>query len=39
VQREGRRITLVADGSLWREDLRIYSVTDLAVRLEEGGEE
>src|SRR5207244_6955846 len=30
------RVTIVADGSLWRDDLRIYEVTDLAVAIEEG---
>lgn len=29
-------VLLVADGSLWRDNLRIYEVTDLAVQIEEG---
>jgi 3-hydroxymyristoyl/3-hydroxydecanoyl-(acyl carrier protein) dehydratase len=29
-------LTLIADGSLWKGDLRIYEVSDLAIRVVEG---
>jgi len=35
IERTPERVTVVADGSLWRDGLRIYEVTDLAIVLEE----
>jgi hypothetical protein len=36
VETTNGRTVVVADGSLWRDNLRIYEVTDLAVALVEG---
>src|SRR5690606_26934221 len=35
VDRDADGVTVVADGSLWKQDLRIYAVTDLALRVSE----
>lgn len=39
IRREAERIIVIADGSVWREDLRIYQVDNIAVeaRSAEGG--
>ncbi|MGW1071981.1 3-hydroxyacyl-ACP dehydratase [Streptomyces sp. NPDC002537] len=35
VRRDGDRLTLCADGSVWRDDLRIYRVDNIAVEISE----
>ena len=37
VEREPDRVTVIGDASLWKNDIRIYEVTDAAICLEESG--
>ena len=36
VDKSSDRVTVVADASLWKNGIRIYTVTDAAICLEEG---
>jgi 3-hydroxymyristoyl/3-hydroxydecanoyl-(acyl carrier protein) dehydratase len=37
VERSTERVVVVADANLWKNDIRIYEVTDAAICLEESG--
>jgi len=37
VEREPERVTVIGDASLWKNDIRIYEITDAAICLEESG--
>jgi len=37
VEREPERVTVIGDASLWKNELRIYEITDAAICLEESG--